>query len=109
MFEPLASCHVMALALSYLMLFNPRTLSTSYVMVAGFAAVLAPAYAWRRQPLKAAAFAGCALAWNMNHHVLGFVEHWHNALACCVFVVLLVRETHAAPARQRAFTAHSSC
>lgn len=90
--EPLASCHVMALALSYLMLFNPRTLSTSYVMVAGFGSLLTAAYWARRRQLTAAALAGCTLIWNLNHHVVPPIVNWSNALGCCAFVAVLLRE-----------------
>jgi hypothetical protein len=95
--EPLASCHVLAVSVSYLMLFNPRTLSTSYVMVAGFSALLAAAHWLHGRQLTAAAFAACTLAWNLSHHVLPWIEHWSHALACCAFFLLLAREAFRGP------------
>lgn len=99
---PLASSYVLSLCFAYLMLFNPRTLSTSYVMVAGFAGLLAAAH-WHAGRLRlAAGFAGCALAWNINHHVVGGVQHWLNAVACMVFVALILPESGRAQLRERA-------
>jgi hypothetical protein len=90
--EPFATSQVLALALGYLMLFNPRTLSTSYVMVTGFGALFAVAHERAGRPRTAAAYALCVLAWHLNRHVFGWAQHWLNPLAGAVYCGLLVRE-----------------
>ena len=88
--EPFATTSVMGLTLGYLMLFNPRTLSSSYVMVAAFAAPLAAAAMLHGAPRRAMVLGACVVAWNLNHHVFGFAQHWLNPLACLVFCAELL-------------------
>jgi len=103
--EPEASFFVTALALSYLMLFNPRTLTSSYVMTGCVAALLAARSVLRRRWGEAASLGAILLAWSVNHAVVPFVEHWLRPLACVAFFALLGREVQrarSAPAAARA-------
>ncbi len=93
--EPQSSFYVTAFATSYLMLFNPRTLSTSYVMTGALGALLTARYMLERRTRAAWIALAVMLAWTINYHVLPFVEHWLRPLACLVFLALLVYEMRA--------------
>ena len=96
--EPLASVRIVALAAGYLMLFNPRTQSNSYVIAAAFAALLAAAYLVARRTADAYAMALIVVVgWSVNSHWLRPAEHWLKPLACLAFCAHLVREALAAP------------
>lgn len=90
--EPRTSFLIGAFAASYLMLFNPRTLSTSYVMVGSSASLMAAVYLLQRRLRPLSIMLGILLAWTLSYHVLGFIEHWLRPLACIAFCVVLVRE-----------------
>ncbi|MDB4985033.1 MAG: hypothetical protein JWN04_211 [Myxococcaceae bacterium] len=81
-----------ALALSYLMLFNPRTLTSSYVMPGGCAALLGAQYLLQRRVGAALVTLAVILAWSINHHVVPWVEYWLRPLACLAFFGVLTRE-----------------
>ncbi|MDB4988644.1 MAG: hypothetical protein JWN04_3822 [Myxococcaceae bacterium] len=90
--EPAATLLVSALAAGYLMLFNPRTLSSSYVMTGGFAALLGAKYVLERRHSAALLMLALCLAWTINHHVLPWIEFWLRPLACIAFFIVLARE-----------------
>jgi hypothetical protein len=90
--EPWASLYVSAFAAGYLMLFNPRTLSSSYAMPMSAAALLAALFVLDRDKRAAVGMLCVVGCWTVNHHVLAFVEHWLRPLACMVFLGLLVAD-----------------
>jgi hypothetical protein len=90
--DPRTSFLIAAFAASYLMLFNPRTLSTSYVMVGSSAALLASVYLLQRRWRPLSIMLGILFAWTLSYHVVGFVEHWLRPLACFAFCIVLTRE-----------------
>lgn len=94
--EPRASFAICALGLTYLMLFNPRTLSSSYVMPGACAALLGAQYILQRAKVRALVVLGIVFAWTLNHHVVPWVEYWLRPLASMVFAGLLMRELFAA-------------
>jgi alpha-1,2-mannosyltransferase len=90
--EPYRSLFVSAFAASYLMLFNPRTLSSSYAMPMSAAALLTAVYLLecrKRGSLLMLAIVG---SWTVNYHQLASVQHWLRPLACVGFVGMLVAE-----------------
>jgi hypothetical protein len=91
--EPLASVLIASYAASYLMLFNPRTLSSSYVMTIGPAALLATQYLFARRAAIAAIVLAILTCWTISYHVIPVVEHWLRPFACIAFWVVLVYET----------------
>jgi hypothetical protein len=89
--EPYAGLLTLAFAESYLMLFNPRTQTTSYAMTASVAALLAASYLLDGNRLAAIRMAIIVLAWSVNYHTFGFIEFWWKPLVCIGFSALLVR------------------
>jgi hypothetical protein len=97
--DPLATFMVCSLGLNYLMLFNPRTLSSSYAMTGAVAAVLAARYVLQRGAgVRRGLTITILLAWTLNHHVVPGVQYWLRPLACVAFFAVLVRELFGAPA-----------
>jgi hypothetical protein len=92
--EPRASLFIAAFAASYLMLFNPRTLSTSYVMVVSYAALLTALYILQLRKPAALVMGAIVLSWTVSYHMvgLGFIQHWLRPLACLAFCAALARE-----------------
>lgn len=82
--EPTEVC---ALASTYLVIFNPRTLSSSYVMPGSYVSL---SLAKDRRPWTKIALMLIALAWTLNHHVVHQVEYWVRPLAALVYLVMLV-------------------
>jgi hypothetical protein len=95
--EPQATVLIAALAAGYLMLFNPRTLSSSYTMTSCMAGLFAAAYLFERQPARALTLSLTALVWTVNRHWPGFsfIQGWLKPAACVVFDALLIREVFA--------------
>jgi hypothetical protein len=91
--EPLASFLIAAYAASYLMLFNPRTLSSSYVMTIGPAAALATQYLFAQRKTMAALVLTILACWTISYQVIPLVEYWLRPIACIGFWVVLVYET----------------
>ncbi|HVZ34786.1 MAG TPA: hypothetical protein VG963_20305, partial [Polyangiaceae bacterium] len=93
--EPYASLVVAAYAVSYLILFNPRTQSTSYAMVGAVAALLAVTHAARGRRLRACLPVLLCLTWTVNYNWSGFafIECWLKPLAAVVFVICLLGDT----------------
>jgi hypothetical protein len=98
--EPHASLVIAAFAVSYLILFNPRTQSTSYAMTGALAALLAPMHAAEGRRLRACTQLLLCLTWTVNYNWPGFafIECWLKPLAAVVFVVCLLGDTFCPPA-----------
>jgi hypothetical protein len=90
--DPYATVFTAAFAVTYLMLFNPRTQSTTYSIVGCLAAVLAAVCALDGRRKLAAAITVIVLAWTVNAHTFHFIEFWLKPLACVFFAVLLMQE-----------------
>ena len=90
--EPNRSLSIAALAASYLMLFNPRTLSTSYVIPAAWCGLLAGMYIVQQRRREAAVMALILSSWTISYHEFGFVVHWLRPVGCIAFGVMLLRE-----------------
>jgi hypothetical protein len=90
--EPHASFLIAALAGSYLMLFNPRTQSSSYVMVVAPAALLCALALLEgsRARLRARVTLAIVVCWTISHHMVAAVEFWLRPVACLVFFAVLV-------------------
>jgi Glycosyltransferase family 87 len=95
--DPQATVLIAALAVGYLMLFNPRTLSSSYTMTSCMAGLFAAAYLFERQRAAALTLVSVALAWTVNRHWpgFGFIKDWLKPAACVAFDALLIREVFA--------------
>jgi hypothetical protein len=100
--EPRASLLIAALAGSYLMLFNPRTLSSSYALTVGPAALLAAVFVLERRTRGAAVMLGIVLCWTVSYQLLPFIQHWLRPLACIAFLAVLIQEVAASDARRPA-------
>jgi hypothetical protein len=88
--DPDATLLFTGFAVAYLMLFNPRTQSNSYVIAAPIAALLA-ATSWVRQRKRlAVSLALVIVAWSGNSTHSKLTEHWLKPLACVAFWALLV-------------------
>jgi hypothetical protein len=90
--EPYASFVIASLAVGYLMLFNPRTLPTSYAMTASCGGLLTGLYLVQRRKADALVMCAVLASWTISYHLLPFVVQWLRPLACIVFCVVLVRE-----------------
>ena len=108
--EPHASLVMAAFAVSYLILFNPRTQSTSYAMTGALAALLAPMHAAEGRRLRACLPLLLCLTWTVNYNWpgFGFIECWLKPLAAVVFVVCLLGDTFFSPAGWRDGEARAS-
>jgi hypothetical protein len=97
--EPHASLLIAAFACSYLVLFNPRTQSTSYVLTGSIAAVLAALKLIEQRPRSASALILLCGVWTVNYNWSGFVgiEYWLKPLGGLAFAALLLRSAFAAP------------
>jgi hypothetical protein len=96
--EPRSTFLVSSLALAYLMLFNPRTLSSSYALTGAVSALLGAQYLLQRRYRLTVAILAIQLAWSINHHVVPWVEFWLRPLACVAFFAVLAYEIVYAPA-----------
>lgn len=91
--EPYATAFVVAFAAVYLMVFNPRTQSTTYAIPGAIVAILAAAYfieGRRRAFLMMLAF---QIAWTLNYNYLPPIRLWLKplaAIACAVFLLTQV-------------------
>jgi len=97
--EPEFTLLLAALALGYLMVFNPRTLASSYVLTGALAGLLAEICFYEGRRRQALLFAGIALVWNVNRHWhgLGWIQYWLKPAACVAFLGLLIRDALAPP------------
>jgi hypothetical protein len=100
--EPRASLLIAALAGSYLMLFNPRTLSSSYALTVGPAALLAAVFVLERRTRGAAVMLAIVLCWTVSYQLLPFVQHWLRPLACMAFLAVLIQQVAASDPRRAA-------
>lgn len=99
--EPYAALLVVAFAAAYLMLFNPRTQSTSYTLPAGIAAVMAALYLLGGRRGAALAMLAALALWSVSYHWLPLVELWLKPLAALLFAAWLVREIVSPPSAWR--------
>jgi len=92
--EPQAAVLLAALAAGYLMLFNPRTLASSYVMTSSLAGLFAAAYLFERHRSAMLALVLACLAWTLNRHWHGFqfIQNWLKPCACLAFLAILAHE-----------------
>jgi len=88
---PHESVYIAAFAAAYLMLFNPRTQSNSYSIVAPIAALLAATYLQGHGRVALAMFL-VLLSWYGNSHWMRFSEFWLKPLGAVAFWVLLIWE-----------------
>lgn len=97
--EPYASLLIAAFAGSYLVLFNPRTQSTSYVLTGSIAAVFAAIQLIEQQPRWASALFLLCGVWTVNYNWTGFagIEYWLKPLGGLAFASFLLRAAFAAP------------
>jgi alpha-1,2-mannosyltransferase len=98
--EPHASLLLAGLANAYLVLFNPRTQSTSYALTATIAALLAVDHALKRRHGLAIVLSLSVLAWTVNYHWwgLGGIAYWLKPLVGVAFAGVLLRDALAAEA-----------
>jgi len=79
--EPFASTIILAIAMAYLLLFNPRTQSNSYVLAAPLAT-----FFMLSSPLRGRAiFGSILLAWSCNLYLRDVTALWLKPLACILF------------------------
>jgi hypothetical protein len=99
--EPFASFFIAAFAANYLMLFNPRTLSTSYVMTVSYAALLTACHAMQRRRRATLGMCAVVLGWTVSYRTsgLGFIQHWLRPLDCVVFCAALLQQVAAQTSR----------
>ncbi len=93
---------IAACAATYLMLFNPRTQSTSYAIATGPAAALAALHLLERRWSAAAPLLAVILAWMISYHDVGFVEFWLKPLGSVVLASALIVTVQRPPAPWRA-------
>lgn len=89
--EPMSSFVLCALAANYLVLFNPRTLSTSYVMTAAFAGLLAARNGLRSQYRGAIVLTVIAMIWNLSGNFAGSSKYWLKPLAGILLLGVLAQ------------------
>ena len=80
-----------AVAATYLMLLNPRTQASSYVLVAPIAAVASARLLLRGRRRAGSLLAVLCLSWMVHVH---FAKEWLKPLTCLVFAVLVAREIY---------------
>ena len=83
-----------ALSAVYLMLFNPRTETCSYVFLGPFTASLALWYAWRERRAwlsYALAFATLGFACDAIPHIHNLTDRWLKPLLAVLFIPLLIQ------------------
>lgn len=98
--ESYAAVLVAAFAVAYLMLFNPRTQSTSYAMPGAVIAVLAALYLIEERRRAFFVMLAIQTAFTLNYHWLPFIELWLKPLACVVFFAFLLHEVVKPPELQ---------
>jgi hypothetical protein len=96
--EPFAAFLITSFVLTYLVLFNPRTLGTSYAMPGAMVALLAGRHALSGKAKWAVLALVISLAWTVNFHDVPFVKSWLRPLAALVFAGVLVHELREAAA-----------
>lgn len=96
--EPWATTMLTAFAAGYLMVFNARTMSTSYVILASIAAPIAASLILEGRRRVASAIAALIVACSVSHHGVPFVKLWVKPLSALVIASILV----ALVARRRA-------
>ncbi len=92
-----AALYVAALAVAYLMLFNPRTQSNSYSIAAPLVGLLAAGYLLEQRWAAAGALVAVTLCWAGNTHWMVWPEFWLKPLACAGFAALLAWDLFRAP------------
>jgi hypothetical protein len=90
--EPFASFFIAAFSANYLMLFNPRTMSTSYVMTVCYAALLAAWYVLQSRARAAIGMCAIVFGWTVSYRMFGFLQHWLRPLDCMVFCAALLHQ-----------------
>ena len=93
-----AAVVIAGLAAGYLMLFNPRTQSTSYVIAAAPAAVLAAAHLLERRRANAAPLMAVVLVWMVSYHDVAAIQFWLKPLGAIVFLASLLHVIWRPPA-----------
>jgi hypothetical protein len=91
--DPFAAIYLAALAACYLMLFNPRTESNSYVILEPYIAIPAAMmfFGWNRS--RAGIFLiGLSVLMFCDGWAYHATENWLKALTCIVYSILLVTE-----------------
>jgi alpha-1,2-mannosyltransferase len=100
--DPSRSVFVAGMCASYLMLFNPRTESNSYVILTGILAITAAAlYVDHRRGSALAALIATGVCLSCDGWLYRPTEDWLKPLTCVVLTFWLIRETYADSLRQR--------
>jgi len=95
-----AAVLIMALSAAFLVLFNPRSQSTSYDIPAGISTVLG--VEWIEDgSARGLVFIALVLGWMLNYHTAPFIEHWLKPALDIAFGVVLGRQVLVAPAAWR--------
>jgi hypothetical protein len=92
--EPALSFYVTSFAMTYLMLFNPRSLTSSYVMAGCVAALLGAVYILERREADAWLLVAIVFAWTLHFKLAPFIEHWLRPLGALAFAGVLLRDVH---------------
>ena len=90
--EPFASFMVASVAMSYLMIFNPRTQSNSYVMTAPFVSLLGSRYVVRRRYAEAIVLFFIGMTWNLGDRWFTPFKYWLKPSSCILFLGMMLRE-----------------
>ena len=96
-----AAVVIAAAAATYLMLFNPRTQSTSYVIATAPAAALAALHLLERRWSAAAPLVIVTLAWMVSYHDVAAIEFWLKPLGAVILAAALIHTVHRPPAAWR--------
>ncbi|MEM9727260.1 MAG: glycosyltransferase family 87 protein [Myxococcota bacterium] len=99
--EPYAVTLVVGLAAAYLMVFNPRTQSTSYAIPGAVVAVLAALYWFEGRTRALLAAVAIQVAFTLNHNYIPPIELWLRPLAAIALGLFLTRESFRPPSRYR--------
>lgn len=90
--EPYAVALIVGLAAAYLMVFNPRSQSSSYAIPGAIVAVLAAMYLYERRKGAFAVALVVQVAFTLNHNYLLPIELWLKPLASIALGVFLTHE-----------------
>ncbi len=90
--EPCASLVLLALTATFLTLFNPRTLPSSYMIVTPIAATSAAVFSLAREHRRRALWLiGVCMCSSFAFWTPRYTEFWLRPLGCAAFATLLVR------------------
>ncbi len=107
--EPYAIALIVALAAAYLMVFNPRSQSSSYAIPGAIVAVLAAMYWCERRRGAFVVVLLMQVAFTLNHNYLPPIELWLKPLALIALGAFVAREalvpTRPGQRNERAYSA----